>query len=88
LTEVEEQDERLQRSPEGAKAYSLGREPQEKERPHNPKAPKGRQQTMASSLTNLLYHIVFSTKERVPLIDEGLQESLYEYIGGIMSTCW
>ncbi|HEX4963890.1 MAG TPA: IS200/IS605 family transposase [Thermoanaerobaculia bacterium] len=39
---------------------------------------------MATTLTNLLYHIVFSTKERVPLISEGLQESLYEYIGGIL----
>jgi len=39
---------------------------------------------MASSLTNLLYHIVFSTKERIPLIEDGLRESLYEYIGGIV----
>jgi REP element-mobilizing transposase RayT len=39
---------------------------------------------MATSLTNLLYHIVFSTKERVPLIEDGLRESLYEYIGGIV----
>jgi putative transposase len=39
---------------------------------------------MASSLTNLLYHIVFSTKERVPLIHEGFEEPLYEYIGGIL----
>jgi len=39
---------------------------------------------MASSLTNLLYHIVFSTKERIPLIHEGLEEPLYDYIGGIL----
>jgi len=39
---------------------------------------------MATSLTNLLYHIVFSTKERIPLIGDGLRESLYEYIGGIL----
>ena len=39
---------------------------------------------MASSLTNLLYHIVFSTKERIPLIHDDLQEPLYEYIGGIV----
>jgi putative transposase len=39
---------------------------------------------MASSLTNLLYHIVFSTKERVPLIHDDLQVPLYEYIGGIL----
>src|SRR4028118_1103487 len=41
-------------------------------------------QTMASSLTNLLYHIVFSTKERIPLIHEDLEEPLYDYIGGIL----
>src|SRR5258708_35171584 len=39
---------------------------------------------MASSLTNLLYHIVFSTKARVPLIADDLKEPLYEYIGGIL----
>ncbi len=39
---------------------------------------------MASSLTNLLYHIVFSTKDRVPLIGDDLQESLYGYVGGIL----
>ena len=39
---------------------------------------------MASSLTNLLYHMVFSTKERVPLIHDDLQVPLYEYIGGIL----
>jgi putative transposase len=39
---------------------------------------------MASSLTNLLYHIVFSTKERVSLIHDGVREPLYEYIGGIL----
>jgi len=39
---------------------------------------------MASSLTNLLYHIVFSTKERIPLIHEDLEEPLYDYIGGIL----
>lgn len=39
---------------------------------------------MATSLTNLLYHIVFSTKERIPLIADGIKESLYQYIGGIL----
>ena|SRR5947209_4315311 len=39
---------------------------------------------MASTLTNLLYHIVFSTKERIPLIDDALRDSLYDYIGGIL----
>jgi putative transposase len=39
---------------------------------------------MASTFTNLLYHTVFSTKDRLPTIHEGLRERLYEYIGGII----
>jgi putative transposase len=39
---------------------------------------------MASTFTNLLCHIVFSTKARVPTIHEGLRERLYEYVGGII----
>jgi len=39
---------------------------------------------MASTFTNLLYHIVFSTKDRVPSIHESLRERLYEYMGGIL----
>ena len=37
---------------------------------------------MAKSYTNLIYHIVFSTKDRRPLITEELKPRLYEYIGG------
>ena len=37
---------------------------------------------MAKSYTNLIYHIVFSTKDRQPLITEEQKERLYEYIGG------
>jgi len=39
---------------------------------------------MANTFTNLLYHIVFSTKHRKPLIDESLRNELYPYIGGII----
>ncbi len=39
---------------------------------------------MASTLTNLLYHIVWSTKGRLPLITNNLKEPLYDYIGGII----
>ena len=39
---------------------------------------------MGSSVTRLLYHLVFSTKLRQPLIDEVLEEELYSYIGGII----
>ena len=39
---------------------------------------------MASTLTNLLYHLVFSTKGRLPLIDDEIQQPLYDYMGGII----
>ena len=37
---------------------------------------------MSQSFTNLLYHIVFSTKDRRPLITLDYQPRLYQYIGG------
>ena len=39
---------------------------------------------MPRSYTNLIYHIVFSTKDRRPLITSEREERLYEYIGGII----
>jgi putative transposase len=39
---------------------------------------------MAATLTNLIYHVVFSTKLRVPLIAESLEAELYRYMGGII----
>jgi len=39
---------------------------------------------MGDTFTNLVYHIVFSTKNRVPMIAGDFQERLYEYIGGII----
>jgi len=39
---------------------------------------------MSSTLTNLLYHIVFSTKNRSDIITKLYQEELYKYIGGII----
>ena len=36
------------------------------------------------SHTNLLYHIVFGTKERAPLITNELRPRLHEYLGGIV----
>jgi putative transposase len=39
---------------------------------------------MPGSFTNLLYHIVFSTKNREPLIREDKKERLYDYMGGIV----
>jgi len=37
---------------------------------------------MAHSHTNLLYHIVFSTKDRRPLLAPAIAERLHAYIGG------
>jgi REP element-mobilizing transposase RayT len=39
---------------------------------------------MATTFANLLYHVVYSTKDRIPLIRTDLREPLYEYIGGII----
>ncbi len=39
---------------------------------------------MSDTYTNLLYHIVFSTKHRAPIITEKIRERLYEYVGGIV----
>lgn len=39
---------------------------------------------MSQSFTNLLYHIIFSTKNRRPIITIDQQPRLYEYIGGVV----
>jgi putative transposase len=36
------------------------------------------------SYTNLLYHIVYATKERAPLIKNILRPRLHEYLGGVV----
>jgi REP element-mobilizing transposase RayT len=38
--------------------------------------------TMASTYLSLHYHIVFGTKERMPLIDASWRPRLHEYLGG------
>ena len=37
------------------------------------------------SYTNLLYHIVYATKERAPLITSDLKPRFHEYLGGIVN---
>lgn len=39
---------------------------------------------MAHTFTNLLYHVVFSTKNRRPDIDDELKPELFAYLGGIV----
>ncbi|MFO0910500.1 MAG: IS200/IS605 family transposase [Isosphaeraceae bacterium] len=41
---------------------------------------------MPQSLALLYVHFIFSTKERVPLIDCQLQPRLFEYMGGILEA--
>jgi putative transposase len=40
--------------------------------------------TMADTLTNLLFHIAFSTKDREPLIRPAFRDELQKYIAGIV----
>jgi len=39
---------------------------------------------VSQSFTNLLYHLIFSTKDRRPLITLEYQPRLYDYIGGVI----
>ena len=39
---------------------------------------------MTSTLTNLLYHIVFTTRKKQNLIVPALSVEIYPYIGGII----
>ena len=39
---------------------------------------------MPGTYSNLLLHIVFSTKHRDPFIDEALEPRLYDYLGGVI----
>jgi len=42
---------------------------------------------MSQSFTNLLYHLIFSTKDRRPIITLDYQPRLYDYISGIIREC-
>ena len=42
---------------------------------------------MPQSLANVLVHLVFSTKERAPLLDDSWRDNLHGYIGGIIRRC-
>jgi putative transposase len=42
---------------------------------------------MAHSFTSSLFHCIFSTKERRPLISPDLEERLWPYLGGIARDC-
>jgi len=42
---------------------------------------------MAQSLSNILVHLIFSTKERQPLIKEDVAEELHRYLATACATC-
>src|SRR5947209_7303575 len=39
---------------------------------------------MSGTYSNLLYHVVFSTKNRYPLITDSIRGDLHAYLGGIV----
>lgn len=47
---------------------------------------------MAHTFTDLLIHVVFGTKDRIPMISDDLKNELYAYMGGILreirSSVW
>lgn len=55
---------------------------------HNKEAPAGATHpvlAMASTYTNLAYHIVFSTKYRKPTLTAAIRDANYRYITGIIA---
>ncbi len=42
---------------------------------------------MPQSLANILVHLVFSTKERAPFLQDAWRDDLHGYIGGIVRRC-
>ncbi len=47
------------------------------------KSPEGAKYIMRQSLVKNYIHIVFSTKHRIPMIDESIESELFGYLGGI-----
>ena len=39
---------------------------------------------MAHTYTDLLFHVIFSTKDRAPMLDAELKSRLFPYVGGII----
>jgi putative transposase len=73
--------------PEGRRRVARDFSPWKRSPTTNPKPRRGdvfAEDEMPSTHTNLLYHLGFSTKCRIPLITPNFQEELYRYIGGII----
>jgi REP element-mobilizing transposase RayT len=54
----------------------------QRQRPFRGAAHRGR--AMSHTYTNLNYHLIFSTKERAPLITKPVQSRIYGYMGGVI----
>ena len=44
----------------------------------------GDRASMSQSFTNLIYHLIFSTKDRTGLISNEREDRLYRYMGGVI----
>jgi putative transposase len=53
---------------------------------HTKNSSRSERQKMPHTYTNLLFHIVFSTKDRHPFISAEIEERLCEYIGGTIRS--
>lgn len=42
---------------------------------------------MPQSLANILVHLVFSTRDRAPSLDDAWRDEMHGYIGGIIRRC-
>jgi REP element-mobilizing transposase RayT len=42
---------------------------------------------MAHTFTNILVHVIFSTKDRYPLLTPEIRSKLYPYLAGIVANC-
>ena len=48
---------------------------------------KGQNKTMPQSLAQIYVHIIFSTKERYPFINEVIEPQLFAYMGDTIKRC-
>jgi len=55
-----------------------------REKSESPGGAKDSECPVPQSYTSLHYHLIFSTKNRVPSITPVIRERLWEYLGGIV----
>jgi hypothetical protein len=70
--------------PQRGNSISEGQRPTKHEINKYKSALKGRKQKpMPQSLSKVYVHIIFSTKHRQNLIDDNIEASLHDYLGGV-----